>query len=123
MKIKFTILGLMFVFAASLVSAQETTVWPNTYITIESGATLDIKEGNLVLKSDASGDASLIDIGSITFGGGGETQVQRYLTEGQWHLLSSPVSNSLSGMFLGDYLQRHTESSNGWTDISRTITI
>lgn len=105
-------------FSVYLVTAQDTRVWPNTNITVESGASLDILEGNLVLESDASGDASLIDFGSITFSGSGEAQVQRYLAEGHWHLVSSPVNNSLSGLFVDDYLQYHTEASNGWTDIA-----
>lgn len=113
---------MMFVFASYLVSAQGTRVGPNTCIKVEPGTTLDISGGNLVLESGASGDASLIDYGSIAYSGGGEANVQRYLTEGQWHLVSSPVSNAVSGMFIADYLQYHTELSNGWTDIALTNT-
>ncbi len=118
MQSKFTFLFVMFVFSVYLVPAQETRVWPNTYITVEPGATLDFTGGNLVLRSDASGDASLIDYGSITYSGGGQANVERYLTQGHWHLVSSPVSNALSGMFFGDYFQNHAEASNGWTDIA-----
>lgn len=108
---------MMFVLSFYLLPAQETRVGPNTYVTVESGATLDITSGNLVLTSDASGDASLIDFGSVTYSGGGEASVQRYLTQGQWHLVSSPVSATQTGMFLGDYFQNHAESNDGWTDI------
>ncbi len=52
--------------SAYLVSAQETRVEANTCIKIESGTTLDVSSGgNLILKSDATGDASLIDLGSV----------------------------------------------------------
>jgi len=118
MKSKYIFLVMMFVFAVSLVSAQETRVWPNTSITIASGATLDISNGDLVLLSDASGDASLIDFGTITYSGGGEARVERYLTDNHWHFISSPVSNAIAGMFLGDYIQNHSESDNGWTDVA-----
>ena len=115
-KLKFTL-----VFSLLLVTcwiyAQELRVEPNTSLTIEAGTTMDISSGNLILESDASGDASLIDNGNVTYSGGGNANVQRYLTEGKWHLVSSPVSNAQSGLFLADYLQYHTESTNGWTDI------
>jgi len=110
--------GVIFMYLAYFASAQEIRVWPNTSVTLESGATLDITAGNLVLKSDASGDASLIDYGNITYSGGGEAKVERYLTEGNWHLISSPVASAQSGQFLGDYLQNHAENSNGWTDVA-----
>jgi hypothetical protein len=109
---------MMSVFATFMVSGQEVRVGPNTGITVKAGATMDISGGNLLLASDATGDASLIDDGSITYSGGGQTIVQRYLTEGQWHLVSSPVDNLVSGAFTADYLQFHSETSNGWTDIA-----
>ncbi len=117
MKSKFIILIMMFVFSNYLLSSQDLMVNPNSNITIHSGATLDVLAGNLVLASDATGDASLIDHGTLTFTGGGEVEVQRYLTEGQWHLISAPVVNAVSGMFLDDYLQIHTESNSNWTDV------
>ncbi len=116
MKGKLTIL-LITAFSACYVSAQEMRVEPGTAIKVETGTTLDISGSGLVLESDASGDASLLDFGSVTYSGGGEAKVQRYLTEGKWHLVSSPVSNAVSGMFLGDYLQSHAENDNGWDDI------
>ena len=93
------------------------TVSPNTSIKVESGTDLVIS-GNLVLKSDASGDASLIDYGNVTYNSGGMAKVERYLTQGKWHLISSPVSSMTAGLFTGDYLQSHSESTNGWTDIA-----
>ena len=108
----------VFMFTAYLGFSQALKVEPNTNIKVETGTVLDISGGDLVLASDASGDASLLDYGSLTYSGGGVAKVQRYLTEGQWHLVSSPVSNALSGMFTGDYLQSHLESNNGWDDIA-----
>ncbi len=119
MRNKYMIMLLVLTFWSFLVYAQETVVNPNAGITVASGATLNISGGDLVLKSDATGDASLIDFGLVTYSGGGQANVQRYLTEGRWHLISSPVSNALSGMFLGDYLQQHSESTNAWTDIAQ----
>jgi len=108
---------MMLVFAAYLVTAQETRVEPGTCIKVESGTTLDISAGDLVLKSDATGDASLIDLGGVSYTGNGQAKVQRYLTNGNWHLVSPPVSGAVSGMFLDDYLQYHTELTNAYTEI------
>ncbi|MBN1339821.1 MAG: hypothetical protein JXA03_10890 [Bacteroidales bacterium] len=120
MKIKYILLVIMFSVAYNFLSAQALKVEPNTSLRVESGATLDLTGGNLVIESDASGDASLVDYGNITYSGSGQANVECYLTEGQWHLISSPVSNAVSGMFLGDYLQHHNESANLWTFITPT---
>jgi len=110
---------LMLIAAGSLLSAQGLKVEPGTCIKVETGTTLDISGGgNLFLESNASGDASLLDLGSVSYTGGGEARVERYLTNGQWHLISAPVAGALSGQFENDYLQIHTESTNGWTDVS-----
>ncbi|MCD4698610.1 MAG: T9SS type A sorting domain-containing protein [Bacteroidales bacterium] len=111
---------MMLVFLVCVVSAQEMRVEPNTNIKVESGTTLDITGGNLVLKSDATGDASLIDYGSVTYSGGGQAKVHRYRTKGAWHLISSPVSNALTGMFTGDYLQYYTEHDSLYHEIEPT---
>ncbi len=113
------IIVMMLVFSAYFVSAQGIQVEPNTCINVESETTLNISGGgNLVLESDDTGDASLIDIGSVTYTGGGEAKVQRYLTQGKWHLISAPVSNALAGMFPDDYLQYHAETTNDYHDVS-----
>lgn len=111
----------MLVVTGSFLSAQELKVETGTCIKVETGTTLDISGGgNLLLGSDATGDASLIDFGSVSYTGGGEAKVERYLTNGKWHLISAPMSNAVSGMFLNDYLEIHDEVSNGWTDVTST---
>ncbi|MCD4735300.1 MAG: T9SS type A sorting domain-containing protein [Bacteroidales bacterium] len=117
MQIKIIKLMLVFTCSAFLVSAQETRVEPNTCIKLEAGTTLDISGGDLVLESNATYDASLIDYGDVTFSGGGQAYVQRYLTEGAWHLISSPVDSALSGMFEDDYLQYYVEADSTWHEI------
>jgi len=112
------ILTLNMLLATILAFAQATRIGPNTCIKVETNTTLDIGSGNLVIESDEMGDASLIDLGTVSFSGGGEAIVQRYLTEGNWHLISSPVGNAFAEMFLDDFLQYHLESSNLYTDIT-----
>lgn len=109
---------MMIVFAWYYASAQGTRIEPGTGIRVETGSFLDIGSGNLILESDATGDASLLDYGSVTYSGAGEAGIQRYLTQGRWHMISSPVNGAVSEMFLSDYLQNHTEPTNGWSDIA-----
>ncbi|MCF8366410.1 MAG: hypothetical protein K9H16_11550 [Bacteroidales bacterium] len=111
--------GLILLFAATLQS-QHVSLSPNTCFYIQAGTTADVSSGNLIVESGATGDASLIEKGALTFSGAGHAVVQRYLTNVSWHLVSSPVNAATAGMFLGDYLQLFNESDNSWSDISLT---
>lgn len=108
---------ILLLFSVAIVLAQGVRIEPNTNIKIESGTTLKLDNGDLYIESDASGDASLIDKGSISYLNG-EAKVHRYLSEGSWHLISPPVTNATAAMFVDDFLQYHSESSNLYTQIS-----
>lgn len=118
MKSRTFFLLIMCAATSSLLSAQGLKVEPGSCIKVELGTTLKIANGDLVLKSNASGDASLIDLGNVEYLGSGEAKVERYLTHGKWHLVSSPVSGAVAGMFTGDYLQTHSEATNVYTDVT-----
>jgi len=117
MKMKF-MLVVPVLFALSSFS-QGLLVNPNTLVQVQSGTHLYIANGNLVLNSDANGDATLLDYGQLDYESG-HAKVERYLTQGKWHLISSPIAGAVSGMFTNDYLQYHTESSNLYTEIEAT---
>ena len=53
------------VISTYFVSAQEIRVNPNTCLKLETGSTLDISAGNLIIESNSTGDASLIDFGTV----------------------------------------------------------
>lgn len=108
---------ILLLFSAASILAQGVRIEPKTNIKIESGTTLKVDNGDLFIESDASGDASLIDKGIIAYASG-ETKVQRYLSEGSWHLISAPVENTTAIMFENDYLQYHTESTNLYSEIA-----
>ncbi len=68
MKCKTVLLMTMLIAAGPLLSAQGLKVETGTCIKVETGTTLDISGGgDLFLESDALGDASLIDLGSVSY--------------------------------------------------------
>ncbi|MDZ7775131.1 MAG: hypothetical protein U5L09_05700 [Bacteroidales bacterium] len=78
-------------------SAQGLKVEPGTCIKVETFTKLDIfGGGDLLLESDATGDATVIALGEVTLGTG-KAIVQRYLPgkASAWHMISPPV-NSMS---------------------------
>ncbi|NPD48002.1 MULTISPECIES: LamG-like jellyroll fold domain-containing protein [unclassified Lentimicrobium] len=77
-------------------------------LTISSGATLTLASGG-----------SLKTAGTVT-NDGGTFNAQRTISNGQWHMISSPVSNAVSGMFDGDYLQYWSEEDVWWYDVEVT---
>ncbi|MCF8369749.1 MAG: T9SS type A sorting domain-containing protein [Bacteroidales bacterium] len=92
------------------------TLLPVGRLTIDPTFSLDVAD-NFIIKSNATGTGSLINNGTFTYG---SASVERYYTGGQWHLISSPISNAVSGMFTGLYLQKHNEATNMYTDIIPT---
>jgi len=95
MKIKTLLLIAMFVAVGSLLSAQGLKVEPGTCIKVLTETTLKVYGGDLLLKSDATGDATVIAFGSVTHGTGGKAIVQRYMPGAMnaWHMVSAPVNS------------------------------
>ncbi|MEA3443688.1 MAG: GLUG motif-containing protein, partial [Bacteroidota bacterium] len=79
-------------------------------LTVNNGATLTLESGG-----------SLITNGSIT--NNGTFNAERSISNGQWHLISSPITNAQSGLFAGDYLQEWDEATHNWSDISSTTDV
>jgi hypothetical protein len=95
-------------------------------VTVKPGAsfncivsTLFSVAGNLVLEADATGYSSWIDNEHVAVAKGLQ-QAQVAYNGVRWHMISSPIPNAVSGLFTGLYLQKHTESTNHWTDITLT---
>ena len=79
--------------------AHNLTIAVGGQLTLNSTLTLG---GDMLMQSDATGDASFIGEGSdVTVAG--TVTAQRYETDGQWHGFSSPVSGAdFSGTFFND---------------------
>lgn len=78
------------------------------------GVVTNTSNAGLLIKSGSSGSGSLI------CGGTPNATVERYYTGGEWHLISAPINNALSGIFTGLYLQSHDENSNLYSEIIPT---
>ena len=76
-------------------------------LTINTGASLTVESGG-----------SLITAGTIT--NDGTFNSQRSISNGQWHFISSPVTNATSGMFSGDFLQTWSEEDGWWYEVTST---
>jgi len=79
-------------------------------LTLNTGKTLT-DNGNFTIASGGS----FIQNGTLAVTG--TTTVKRDIAANEWHLISAPISDALSGMFVGKYLQTHSESTNEYTDI------
>jgi hypothetical protein len=95
-------------------------------LTINTGASLTIAAGKalsvsgttnlltpecLIIKSGGS----FIDNGTIS--GSGNAKVERGLDVDDWHYISSPISNGLTGIFANDYLRTSDPTkAGGWGD-------
>jgi len=85
-------------------------------LTITSGDDFTVND-HLSILSSATGTGSLIVSGSIDYG---DALIERYYTGNEWHFISPSVSNAVSGLFTGLYLQYHDEATNGYSDIIPT---
>ncbi|MBK7212919.1 MAG: T9SS type A sorting domain-containing protein [Bacteroidales bacterium] len=96
-----------------------------TNLSIEAGGALTISgtgqltvSGTLVNLADSS---SLIvgSSGSLINGTSGvKATVKRNIPANEWHLIAAPISNATASVFEGYYLQKHSETSNSYSDIT-----
>ncbi len=80
-------------------------------LTVNSGATLTIKSGG-----------SLITSGSVS--NSGTVNIEHSMSDGRWHMVSSPVEGATANVFFGDYLQYFDETlaTDNYVDISSETT-
>ena len=132
MKTKIIILSCFLIFYTTLLFGQGMIIQPNSYVTVAGGGKLivsDAKNGFLTIKSTASGTGSLVvdaNAGS-SVSVAANSNVELYLTGSTsgteinlWHLVSSPISNGVSGTFLDDYLLSYDETTNSFSYIVPT---
>jgi len=94
-------------------TALEVTVNTTGKLRVNYSITFDISE-SLRVKSSSSGTGSFINNGTFNCA---NAVIERYYPGNEWHLISSPISDAVSGLFLGLYLQEHSEAVNSFSDI------
>lgn len=97
-------------------------------LTIESGASLEITPGNdLTIQGTLvnNGGSAALKVSSSDLGYGSLIEstpgitgtIEQYLGGNEWHFVSSPLQDGLSGIFLHKYLQSFSEATNSYSDI------
>lgn len=127
MKTRNLSLSILMIAFAFTVYAQGIKMDKTAKMTIEDGTQIKvINGGNLLLEADDTGTASLIDRNSsnqINYSGGGESKVELFLSEDNWHYVSSPVDNALSSVFMDIYLKQFDEADSSWFYIFATNSV
>ena len=129
MKTKNTKLSLLIpLIAFAFIANAQGIIMENTAkITIENGTQIKVVNGgNLLLEADDSGTASLIDRNTsnqINYSGGGESKVELFLSEDNWHYVSSPVTDAQSSVFMNIYLKQFNEADSVWYYILATDSV
>lgn len=104
--------------ASGLNSAKNLLIESGGAVTLPASGQLTIS-GKLQTESSATltlaSGASLITSGTIT--NDGSININRDISDGQWHLVSAPVSGATANTFLGKYLQSWDEPTHAWSEI------
>ena len=94
-------------------------------LTILEGSALTVNPGKALtvtgtLNNLAGNNGLVLESGSSLITGGavnGPATINRNIAGGEWHLISSPVSDAVSSMFTGKYLQKFDEATDKYLDI------
>jgi hypothetical protein len=115
---------------ANATASLDLTINAGGALTLNNGITLTVG-GNLLIKSDATGSGSFVDLGG-TFTVTGTTSVQRYMTGNwtsgvptgstTWHYIASPISGGVINTFLGDLLNKYNEPAQQWDSLTLPVT-
>ncbi len=90
------------------------TIMPGAGLKIEKGKTMHVN-GDLFLLSDSTGDASLVNNGTLSVAG--NTEIQKYVPAGKWHLIAPPTEDS-TAVFYGLKTNMWDEKTGMWVPLS-----
>jgi hypothetical protein len=121
-KIIYAVLSLLLF--ANIGFGQGVKVKPGTNVIVDGGTTLKVADGdNLTLEDNLTYSPSLLERGTLAFTGGGNLEVQQYLVEDQYHIVSSPVSDEIIGAYMDMYLFSFDEPTNYFNNLFNPVTI
>jgi len=101
-------------------SSSQLAVEPDHSLTVNGDLSLN-NTGEIVLHDSddpLTNPGMLLPKQAVLVEGNGQCTAQRYYQGNQWHLVSSPMADALSEIFIGNVLQYHTENDNSWNDIT-----
>lgn len=100
----------------NLANGANLVIGPQSLIKIED----NIENNGLVyLVSSALGDGAII---TENISGTGVFKVERFLSANNWHLVSSPITNALAGVFVDIWLRPYNEATNTFGEYIIPIT-
>lgn len=117
------ILPFLTILTVSLYS-QDLYIKAGTRVTEKAGTQLNFINGsNLVIRDSPSTAPSFLQEGLINFSGGGEAQVEQYLTKETWNSVSSPMSDAEISAYEWMYLIEYNEPDNTWSYLVQPTTL
>ncbi len=96
------------------------TINPAYDLTVDAGQTLTIN-GQFTIKSSAAGTGSYLNNGTVTYAQ--TPKVERYISQGAWHYITSPIQNAVSGTWQNVYLKDYNEATNGFNPLITPLNI
>lgn len=105
------------VIGASGASVDNLIIYPDASLEIGNTGELTvlgelIKYGTLTIICDTIGSGTLLHNTN-----GVQAEVQKTYKKDSWHLISSPITNAMSGIYIAMYLQTWSEPTQMWSDI------
>jgi hypothetical protein len=91
-------------------------VYPGANFQTNTPTTVNL-QGQLRLLANSTGYASWIDGSNVSYTKDPST-AQVYVPATMWHMITPPISNATTNLFLGQYLQEFSETANAWGDIT-----
>ena len=105
--------------ATNLAQFANLTITDAASLTLGSAATPAYLTVSGTLANNSGDDGLVIPSGSSLIESSGTTAVVTFnIAAGEWHLIAVPASNATSGIFYGHYLQKHTEATNAYADVT-----
>ena len=105
-----------------IANGTTTTLEPGAKLTVSGKLTNNAGEDGFIIKSDVTGSGSLLENTASV-----NAKVERYLTGSTsesetdlWHLVSPPVSNAQSAVFMNDFLISYDEPTDHFSYITQT---
>ncbi|OFX42437.1 MAG: hypothetical protein A2W95_00945 [Bacteroidetes bacterium GWA2_40_14] len=102
------------------------------YLTIEPAANLTINDGgsmtvtnNLLLQSPSGSGANgaVVIPGTGSLNVGGTSTLERYISSGNWHLVSYPISGPAISLFTGYYANAYDEVNAAWEHLTTASSV